>query len=282
VCVCKCVCFHVVGVTMSHTHTSTEIHAPVGQQSIHSSTTKPHQKPTPCSLPSPLLSNPTNHRWTWGDAACIQRALLLNPKDATARRLATEVMTRMAQGRTYPLLPSYVDAGGSRPTLNGVEEGEEEEQQQQEEQWGQGQEEEGIEEEEEEGDDRPEEERYLTWCARVGGNGGLWGWGGCVLVCLYVCMCLCVEMGDREASTVCVRTQQPSPLSFPPHPSPQHPPNTIPPQHRNDLLEQAWRTREAVAAKERAQAAAVAREVRGDLWFVCNRPTGFSLFFVLF
>jgi TATA-binding protein-associated factor Taf7 len=106
------------------------------------------------------------------NTACIQRALLLNPKDATARRLAAEVMQRMAQGRTYPLLPSYVDTGAARRGEGASSSSWGQPQQEQEQEaaaaWGQNEDEdmeEGEEEMEEkqEEDDRGEEERYLTW-----------------------------------------------------------------------------------------------------------------------
>lgn len=120
----------------------------------------------------PKYPNFQNHPTT----ACIQRALLLNPKDTLARRLASEVMQRMAQGRTYPLLPSYIDTGRRPPPSanDGREKDEEEavrgwgqeqglpQEQQQEGVW----EEEEEQEEEEQGDDRPDEERYLTWYVR--------------------------------------------------------------------------------------------------------------------
>lgn len=47
---------------------------------------------------------------------------MLNPKDPTARKLASEVMSRMSAGRTYPMLPSYIDLG-ERPEEEEVVDG---------------------------------------------------------------------------------------------------------------------------------------------------------------
>ena len=77
--------------------------------------------------------------------ACLQRALLLDPQDPTARKLASEVMLRMSQGRTWPLLPSYIDVGGREKEEE--EEGRNEQQQQQQEEEEEEQEEEEEEEE---------------------------------------------------------------------------------------------------------------------------------------
>ncbi len=96
-------------------------------------------------------------------AACIQRALLLNPRDATARRLAGEVMQRMAQGRTYPLLPSYVDTGAARGREEDGGGASSWQPQAQEQEEGVAASAWGHEEEEEEEHDQAEEERYLTW-----------------------------------------------------------------------------------------------------------------------